>query len=121
MTQSKVIGTPKSVQTPFCQAFSQICYTTIFAATNFSRLSDLLSARGLVHSHRIADLFLVSFSARGLAHCRCQLQHALSPFALCCVLYFGIHICTPPYNSIQFLFQLVCGVSFWSMRASTTQ
>ena len=120
MTQTTVIWTPKSVQTPFCQSFSQICYTTVFAATNFTRLSDLLRACGLAHSNRITDLFLVSFSARGLAHCWCQLPHALPQVARCCFLSVGIHISSPPKNRIQFQFQLVAGRFFLSMRASST-
>ena len=47
MTQNTVIWTPKSVDTPFCPLFSQICCTTVFATTNSTGLSDLTSARGL--------------------------------------------------------------------------
>ena len=107
MTQNTVIWTPKSVQTPFCRLLLQICCTTDLAATNSTGLSDLLSARVLAHSHHITDLFLVSFSVRGLAHCGCQLPHALPHVARRCFLSVGIHICSPPHNSIQFPFQLV--------------
>ena len=110
MTRNTVIWTLKLVETPFCQSFSQMCYTTVFAATNSTGLSDLLSARGLAHSHHTTDLFLVSFSARGLAHCGCQLPHALPHVARCCFLSVGIHICSPPHNSIRFPFQSVGGV-----------
>ena len=65
MTQNTVIW---SVETPFCRSFSQSCCTRDFAATHSTGLSDLLFARGPAHSHHITDLFLVSFSARGLAH-----------------------------------------------------
>ena len=112
MTQSTVIWTPKSVETPFCRSFSQICCTDVFAATNFTGLSDLRSARGLAHLRRITDLFLVSFSARGLAHCGRQLPHVLPHITCCCFLSVGIHICSPPHNSIQFLLQLGGGVCF---------
>ena len=91
MTLNTVIWTLISVETPFCQSFSQICYTTAFAATNSTGLSDLLSARGL-------------------AHCGCQLPHALAHVACCCFLSVGIHICSPPHNSIKFPLQLVGGV-----------
>ena len=67
MTQNTVIWTPKSVETLFCRSFSQICCTTVFAATNSTGLSDLLSAVSLAHSHHITDL--VSFSAGGAARC----------------------------------------------------
>ena len=107
MTQNTVIWTPKSVETPFCWLFSQICCTDVCAATTSTGLSDLRSARGLAHSHPIADLSLVSFSGRGLAHCGCRLPHAVPQVACCCFLSVGIHICSPPHNSIEFLFQLV--------------
>ena len=112
MTGNTVIWTPKSVETPICQSFLQICYTAVFAATSSTGLSDLLSARGLAHSHRITDLFLVSFTVRGLAHCGCQLSHALPHVARCCFLSVGFHICSPPHNSIHFPFQFVGGVCF---------
>ena len=82
MTRNMVIWTLKSVETPFYQSFLQISSTTVFAATNSTGLSDLLSARGLVHSHRITNLFLVSCRARGLPHCGCQLPHVLLQVAL---------------------------------------
>ena len=100
MTRKTVIWSPNSVETPFCRSISEICYTTVFAATNSTGLSDLLSVRGLAHSHRIRGMFLVYFSARGLT-----LPHALP--------HVAIHICCPPHNSIQFPFQLVGGVSLW--------
>ena len=78
MTRNTFIRALNSVETPFCHSFSQICYTTVFAATNSPELSDLLSARGLAHSHRITNLFLVYFSLWGLAHCGCQLPLNLS-------------------------------------------
>ena len=109
-TQNAVIWGLNSVKTPFCHCSSQICYPTAFAATNSKGSNDPLSARGLAHSHRITDLFVVSFSARSLVHCRCQLPHALAHVAGCCFLSVGIHICSPPHNSIQFPFQLVGGV-----------
>ena len=98
------------VETPFCHSFSQICYTRVFASTNSTGLSDLLSARGLAHSHRITDLFVVYFSARGLVHCTCQLPHSLAHLARCCFPSVGVYICSPPHNNIQFPFQLVYGV-----------
>ena len=110
MTRNTVISALKSVQTPFSQSFSQKYYTTVFAATNSTGLRDLLSVRGLAHSHCITDLFLVSFSTRGLAHCGCQLPHALPHVGRCCVLSVSIRFCSPPHNSIQFPFQLVGGV-----------
>ena len=85
----------------------QICSTTVFVVTDSTGLSDLRSARGLAHSHRISDLFFVTFSARGLAHCGSQLPQALPHVACCLFLSVGIHICSPPHNSIQFPFQLV--------------
>ena len=91
----------------------QICCTTVFAATNSTGLSDLLSARGLAHSHRNTDPFVVSFGAQGLAHCGCQLPHASPHVARCCFLSVGIHICSPAHNSIQFPFQLVGGICFF--------
>ena len=112
MTRNTAIRTPKSVETPFCQAFSQFCYKTLFAATISTGLSDLLSARGLLHTHRITDLFLVSFSVRGLAHCGCQLPHVFPHAARCSFLSVCIHICSPPHNSIQCPFQLVGGACF---------
>ena len=110
MTRNTVIWTLKSVETPFGQSVSQICHTIVFAKTNSTGLSNLLSAPGLAHSHRITDLYLVSFSAQGLAHCGCRLPHALPHVACGCFLSIGIHICYPPNNSIQFPFQLVGGV-----------
>ena len=107
MTRDRVILTLKSVKTPFCQSLSQICYTTVLGATNSTKLSDLLSARGVAHSHHITDQYLVSFGARGLAHCECQLPHALPHVARCCFLSVAIHTCHPPHNGIQFPFQLV--------------
>ena len=120
MTQNTFIWDLNSVATPFCHTFQQICHTTVFRATNSTGLSDLVSARGLVHSQRITYLFLGSFSARGLAHCGRQLPHWLADVGRCCILSVGIHICSPPHSSIQFLFQLVCWVVFWSMRACST-
>ena len=110
MTQNTSIWAPNSVQSPFCHWFSQICHTTVFAATSSTGLSGLLSAPGLGHSHHNTDLFLVYFSARGFAHCGCQLPHSLAGVARCCLLSVGIHICSPPHNSIQFWFQVVCRV-----------
>ena len=71
-----------------------------FAVTNSTGLSDLLSARGLAHSHRITDLFFVSSSAQGLAHCQCQLPQAVPHLACCCFLSVGIHTFSPPQYSI---------------------
>ena len=96
----------------FCRSFSQICSTTVFGVTNSTGLGDLLSARGLAHSHRITDLFFVTFSARGLAHCGCQLPQALPQVVCCCFLSVRIHICSLPHNSILFPFQLVGGICF---------
>ena len=110
MTRNTVFWTLNSVETPFCQWVSQICYITVFVATNSTGLRDLLSARGLPHSHRITDLFFVSFSARGLEHCRCQLAHGLPRVVRCCFLSVGIHSCSLPHNGIQFPFQLAGGV-----------
>ena len=89
-----------------------MCSTTVFVVTNSTKLSDLLSARGLAYSHRITDLFFVTFSAGGLAHCGCHLPQALPHVACCCFLSVGIHICSPPHNTIQFPFQLVGGICF---------
>ena len=63
MTQYTFIWAQNSVETPFCHSFSRICHTTVFPATNSTGLSDLLSARGLAHSHRITGLFFPYFSA----------------------------------------------------------
>ena len=112
MTRNTVISGLKSVETVFCRSVSKICRTTVFAATNSTGLSDLLSARGFAHSHHITDLFLMSFSARGLAHCAFQLPHVFPHVACCCFLSVGTHICSPPHNSIQFPFQLVGGICF---------
>ena len=110
MTGNTFIWALNTVEMPFCHLVSQICYTTAFSATNSTGLSDLLSARGLAHSNHITDLFLVSLSARGLAHCGFQLPHSSVHVARCCFLSVGIHICSPPHNSMQLPFQLVCGV-----------
>ena len=112
VTRNTVIWTPKSVELPFWKSFLQICSTPVFAATHSTGLSDLVTVRSFAHSHLITDLFLVSFSVRGLVHCGCQLRHALPQVARCCFLFVGIHICSPPHNSIQFPFQLVGGVCF---------
>ena len=112
MTQNMVIWTLKSVETVFCRSSSQICSTTVFVGTNSTGLSDLLSARVLAHPHRITYLFFVTTSARGLAHCGCQLPQALLHVACCCFLSVGINICSPPNNGIQFPFQLVGGICF---------
>ena len=115
MTQTTVIWAPQSVETPFCRSVSQICCTTVFAATNSTGLSDLLAHSRLAHSHRITDLFPVSFSAQGLVHCGCHLPHVLPRVARRCFLSVGIHICCPPHNSIQIQlpFQLVGGICFF--------
>ena len=63
MTQNTLIWALNSVETPFCHSLPQICHTTVFAATISRGLSDLLNARGLAHSNRITDLFLMNFSA----------------------------------------------------------
>ena len=110
MTRNTVIWTLNSVETPFCQSFSQICYKTCFASTDSTGVSDLLSARGVTHSQCITHPFLASFSARGRAHCGCQLPHLSARVACCCFLFLGIHICSPPHNSIQFPSQSVGGV-----------
>ena len=62
--------------------------------------------------HRITDLFFVSLSARGLAHCGYQLPQVLPHVVCCCFLSVGIHIRSLPHNSIQFPFQLVGGICF---------
>ena len=113
MTQNTLIWTAKSVGTPFCRSISQICCTTVLAATHSTGLSNVLSVRGLAHSQCITDLFLASFGARGLAHCGCQLPHALPHVARRCFLSVGIHICSPPHNNIHFPFQLVGGICFF--------
>ena len=60
--------------------------------------------------HRITDLFFVSFSVRGLTHCRCEVPQPLPHVACCCFLSVGIHICSPHHSSIQFLIQSVGGI-----------
>ena len=112
MTRNTVIRTLESVKMVFCKSFSQICSTTLFVVIYSAALSELLSARGLGHSHCITYLFFVMFSVRGLEHCGCQLPQALPHVACRCFLSVGIHICSPPHNSIRFRFQLVGGICF---------
>ena len=91
-------------------ALLQIYHTTVFAAASSTGQSNLLSARGLARSHRITDLFLLYFGARGFAHCGCQLLHLLAHVLRGCFLSVGIHIPSPSHDSIQFPFQVVCRV-----------
>ena len=110
MTQNTFIWALNSVQKPFCRSLLQRCHTTVFRASNLTGLSNLLRARGVAHSHRITDLSFVYFSAGGLAYCGCQSPDSMAHIACCCFLSVGIHISSPPHKSIQFLFQLDCGV-----------
>ena len=74
--------------------------TTVFAATRYMGLTELVSVQKLVHSHRTTNLFFGYCSVRGLAHGGCWLPHSLAHVASCRSLSVGINICFTPMISI---------------------
>ena len=104
ITQNRSIQALNLVHSLFRHSLWQICYTIVFAGTSSRGFSELVTARGLTHSYRTTNLFFVYFSAQSLTHWGCYLQHSLVHFVRCCFLSVGIHICSPPHNSIHFPF-----------------